>query len=152
VNRLYTALDSEDLPPRGELDYFFEHFQGLAFVQTSCMLYGLQIRRHCTCNLLRRSFSSRSDKKAVMNWSANVLSTVTSDTEPTIIIEFDTAKYIFNVGENTNRAFIQNRPNWKKTRGLFLTSVGAQRSSGLSGEHLVLVLFPKNYIVCIKVF
>jgi ribonuclease Z len=71
-----------------------------------------------------------------MIWSANVLSTVTSDTEPTIIIEFDTAKYIFNVGENTNRAFIQNRPNWKKTRGLFLTSVGAQRASGLSGECL----------------
>ncbi|KIM85847.1 hypothetical protein PILCRDRAFT_817088 [Piloderma croceum F 1598] len=68
-----------------------------------------------------------------MSWSANVLSTVTSDTEPTIIIEFVNAKYIFNVGENTNRAFLQNRPNWKKTKGLFLTSVGAQRASGLSG-------------------
>ncbi|KAF7972807.1 hypothetical protein HWV62_16994 [Athelia sp. TMB] len=67
-----------------------------------------------------------------MNWSANVLSTVTSDTEPTIIIEFDSAKYIFNVGENTNRAFIQGRPNWKKTKGIFLTSVGAQRASGLA--------------------
>jgi ribonuclease Z len=72
-----------------------------------------------------------------MNWSASVVSTVTSDTEPTIIIEFDTAKYIFNVGENTNRAFVQNRPNWKKTRGLFLTSVGTQRASGLAGEYLM---------------
>lgn len=69
-----------------------------------------------------------------MNWSANVLSTVTSDTEPTIVIEFDNAKYIFNVGENTNRAFIQNKLNWKKTRGLFLTSVGTQRASGLAGK------------------
>src|SRR6266436_3836692 len=101
------------------------------------MLHGLPcLGRPCISNILRRSFRSRSAKKATMIWSANVLSTVTSDTEPTIIIEFDTAKYIFDVGENTNRAFIQNRPNWKKARGLFLTSVGAQRASGLSGECL----------------
>lgn len=68
-----------------------------------------------------------------MNWSANVLSTVTSDTEPTIIIEFDSAKYIFNAGENTNRAFTQSRANWRKTKGIFLTSVGTQRASGLAG-------------------
>jgi ribonuclease Z len=71
-----------------------------------------------------------------MNWSANVLTTVTSDTEPTIVIEFDDAKYIFNVGENTGRAFTQNRPNWKKTKGVFLTSLGVQRASGLSGKYL----------------
>lgn len=69
-----------------------------------------------------------------MNWSANVLTTVTSDTEPTVIVEFDSGKYIFNVGDNTNRAFMQNAFNWKKTRGIFLSSVGAQRASGLSGE------------------
>lgn len=68
-----------------------------------------------------------------MNWSANVLSTVTSDTEPTIVIEFDSAKYIFNAGENINRTFIQGRPNWKKTKGIFITSVGTQRASGLAG-------------------
>ncbi|KAG0701177.1 hypothetical protein DFH29DRAFT_831788 [Suillus ampliporus] len=68
-----------------------------------------------------------------MSWNASVLSTVSSDTEPTVLITFDSAKYIFNVGENTTRAFLQSRRNWKKTRGLFLTSVGTQRSSGLPG-------------------
>ncbi|KAG8216533.1 hypothetical protein J3R82DRAFT_6675 [Butyriboletus roseoflavus] len=68
-----------------------------------------------------------------MLWNASVLSTVSSDTEPTVVITFDSAKYIFNVGENTTRAFLQSQQNWKKTRALFLTSVGTQRASGLPG-------------------
>ena len=69
-----------------------------------------------------------------MSWDASVLSTISSDTEPTVVITFDSAKYIFNVGENTTRAFLQSRRNWKKTRGVFLTSVGTQRASGLPGD------------------
>ncbi|KIJ09075.1 hypothetical protein PAXINDRAFT_172647 [Paxillus involutus ATCC 200175] len=68
-----------------------------------------------------------------MLWTASVLSTVSSDTEPTVVIAFDSAKYIFNAGENTTRAFLQSRQNWKKTRALFLTSIGTQRASGLPG-------------------
>ncbi|KAF5379502.1 hypothetical protein D9615_006481 [Tricholomella constricta] len=68
-----------------------------------------------------------------MNWSTSVLTSVSSDTEPTIIVTFDSAKYIFNAGENTNRAFLQSRSNWKRTRGLFFTDVGTKRSSGLPG-------------------
>ncbi|KAG1723801.1 hypothetical protein EDB19DRAFT_1915912 [Suillus lakei] len=68
-----------------------------------------------------------------MSWNASVLSSVSSDTEPTVVITFDSAKCIFNVGENTTRAFLQSRRNWKKTRGVFLTSVGTQRASGLPG-------------------
>lgn len=69
-----------------------------------------------------------------MLWNASVLSTTSSDTEPTVVITFDSAKYIFNVGENTTRAFLQSRQNWKKTRALFVTSVGTQRASGLPGK------------------
>ncbi|KAF8075182.1 hypothetical protein FPV67DRAFT_1476334 [Lyophyllum atratum] len=68
-----------------------------------------------------------------MNWSASVLTTLSSDTEPTIIVTFDSAKYIFNAGENTNRAFLQSRGNWKRTKGLFFTDIGTKRSSGLPG-------------------
>ncbi|KAF9239242.1 hypothetical protein BU15DRAFT_88045 [Melanogaster broomeanus] len=68
-----------------------------------------------------------------MFWNASVLSTLSSDTEPTVVLTFDSAKYIFNVGENTTRAFMQSRQNWKKTRAIFLTSVGTQRASGLPG-------------------
>lgn len=101
-----------------------------------CMLTSLTcLHKICTYSFLRRSFHT-SKVRHDMNWSANVLSTVTSDTEPTIIIEFDSGKYIFNVGDNTNRVFTQSTLNWKKTRGIFLTSVGTDRASGLSGELL----------------
>ncbi|KAF8639102.1 hypothetical protein AX17_001745 [Amanita inopinata Kibby_2008] len=68
-----------------------------------------------------------------MNWSASVLTSISSDTEPTVVVNFDTAKYIFNAGENTNRAFFQSRHNWKRTKALFVTQSGTQRASGLAG-------------------
>lgn len=83
-----------------------------------------------------------------MLWNASVLSTASSDTEPTVVITFDSAKYIFNVGENTTRAFLQSQQNWKKTRALFLTSVGTQRASGLPGKtSFVLIAFDVNQLV-----
>ncbi|PCH45067.1 hypothetical protein WOLCODRAFT_155082 [Wolfiporia cocos MD-104 SS10] len=72
------------------------------------------------------------------NWSTTVLSTATSDTEPTIVVTFDSAKYIFNAGENTGRAWIQSRGNFRKARAIFLTSVGTQRCSGLAGLFMFL--------------
>ena len=68
-----------------------------------------------------------------MIWSTSVLTTVSSDTEPTIVVQFESAKYIFNAGENTSRSWLQSRHRWKKARGLFLTSVGTQRGSGVPG-------------------
>jgi hypothetical protein len=106
------------------------------------MLHGLSCltKRPCIIYSPFRRSCSRFNNRLTMNWSANVLSAATSDTEPTIIIEFDRAKYIFNVGENTNRAFCQNRPNWKKTKSFFLTSLGTQRASGLPGEYLMITI------------
>lgn len=79
--------------------------------------------------------------RPAMNWSAFVLTSISSDTDPTIILNFDTAKYIFNVGENTNRAFLQSRYNWKRTKALFLTQLGTQRAGGLPGP------FPESCFV-----
>lgn len=70
-----------------------------------------------------------------MNWSASVLSAVSSDTEPSVVITFDSAKYVFNAGENTGRTWLQSRNYWRRTKVLFLTSVGTQRGSGVPGEH-----------------
>ncbi|KAI3607358.1 3 trna processing endoribonuclease [Moniliophthora roreri] len=68
-----------------------------------------------------------------MHWSVSVLSTVSSDTEPTLVFTFDSAKYLFNAGENTNRAFKQSKKNWRRTKGLFFTGVSPQRAGGLPG-------------------
>lgn len=73
---------------------------------------------------------------AVSRWSTSVISALSSDTEPTIIITFDKAKYIFNAGENTGRAWIQSRANWRRVKALFFTQVGTQRMSGMPGTVL----------------
>ncbi|KAI0251929.1 hypothetical protein BJV78DRAFT_1207788 [Lactifluus subvellereus] len=68
-----------------------------------------------------------------MNWSTSVYTTLSSDTEPSIVITFESAKYIFNAGENTTRAILQSKRGWKKVKALFLTRLGTQRSSGVPG-------------------
>ena len=70
---------------------------------------------------------------AVSKWSTSVISALSSDTEPTIIITFDNAKYIFNAGENTGRAWMQSRAHWRRMKALFFTQVGTQRMSGMPG-------------------
>lgn len=76
---------------------------------------------------------------AVAKWSTSVISSLSSDTEPTIIVTFDNAKYIFNAGENTGRAWVQGRAHWKRMKALFLTQVGTQRMSGMPGTVLSLM-------------
>ncbi|KXN86195.1 Zinc phosphodiesterase ELAC protein 2 [Leucoagaricus sp. SymC.cos] len=61
-------------------------------------------------------------------WSTTVITPLSYDTEPTVLVQFDSAKYIFNVGENTNRSFLQSRKNWRRTKGIFLTQVNSQRA------------------------
>ena len=71
-----------------------------------------------------------------MNWSTSVVSSISSDTEPTIVVAFDNAKYLFNVGENTTRTFLQTKKAWRKTRALFLSQICTDRTAGLPGESL----------------
>lgn len=72
-------------------------------------------------------------KAQIMNWQAHVLSSASSDTEPTIVIMFESAKYVFNVGENTTRAIAQSGRTWRKIRSAFLSRVCTETCSGLPG-------------------
>jgi len=72
-------------------------------------------------------------KEDMKNWSTSVYTALSSDTEPSIVITFESAKYIFNAGENTTRAILQSTRGWRKVKALFLTQLGTQRSSGVSG-------------------
>lgn len=99
-------------------------------------------RRACTLvRLLGHTFRTFHTSSAVfvssMLWSTSVLSTLSSDTEPSVVITFDSAKYLFNIGENTTRSYLQSSQTWRKTRVLFATSVSTQRTSGLPGMILV---------------
>ncbi|KAF9525128.1 hypothetical protein CPB83DRAFT_860056 [Crepidotus variabilis] len=68
-----------------------------------------------------------------MTWSSTVHTTISTDTEPSIIVTFADAKYIFNASENTGRAFLQSNRNWRKTKGLFFTQARVEKTSGLCG-------------------
>ncbi|KAF9454406.1 hypothetical protein P691DRAFT_717421 [Macrolepiota fuliginosa MF-IS2] len=71
--------------------------------------------------------------RKMQDWSTTVVTPLSYDTEPTVIVTFPDAKYMFNAGENTNRSFCQSHMNRKRLRGIFLTQVAAQRASGLGG-------------------
>ena len=84
-------------------------------------------------NLKHRRFYTAQHEMVVAKWSTSVISALSSDTEPTIIVTFDNAKYLFNAGENTGRAWTQSRAHWRRVKALFFTQVGTQRMSGMPG-------------------
>lgn len=73
-----------------------------------------------------------------MDWSTHVVSATTSDTNPSVVVTFDSGKYIFNVGENTTRTLLHagsvGTGGWKRMRAVFLTQLTPERVSGLPGE------------------
>ncbi|KAF8605692.1 hypothetical protein BDV93DRAFT_45569 [Ceratobasidium sp. AG-I] len=79
------------------------------------------------------SGKKRQSANSNMRWHTRVVSSLTSDTEPCISVHFDTAQYLFNCGEGTTRAFIQQKYGIKKSKAIFLTQVKASRSGGLTG-------------------
>lgn len=77
---------------------------------------------------------ARTANQENMNWSTSVYTTLSSDTEPSIVITFESAKYIFNAGENTTRAILQSKRGWRKVKALFLTQLRTERLSGVPGR------------------
>ncbi|KAH6915798.1 tRNA processing endoribonuclease [Coprinopsis sp. MPI-PUGE-AT-0042] len=80
----------------------------------------------------------RAGSTAVANWSASVLTSVSADTEPSLMITFDNAKYMFNAGENTIRSFTHSETNRKKLKAVFLSQVTPQVAGGLPGLFMTL--------------
>ncbi|RDX42667.1 hypothetical protein OH76DRAFT_1410927 [Lentinus brumalis] len=66
-------------------------------------------------------------------WNVSVLTGATSDTEPTLLVNFGTAKYIFNASEGMGRAWLQSHHSIRKTKGLFVTAAGTHRCGGVPG-------------------
>ncbi|TFK75060.1 hypothetical protein BDN72DRAFT_758625 [Pluteus cervinus] len=77
-----------------------------------------------------------------MDWSTHVHASQTADTNPSVVITFTSGKYLFNVGENTTRAFIQGGTpgggGWKRMKSIFLTGLTPERSSGVPGMLMTL--------------
>ena len=104
-----------------------------SFIKLAVGFLCAEICKTAFTGLRRPSIVCRGVQRLRMLYSTCVLSTVSSDTEPTLLITVNNSKYIFNAGENTGRAFMEYKRGWKNTRAVFLTSVGTQRTSGLPG-------------------
>lgn len=121
-------------------DWASEFFSRLAFPPALLSFRGIRplcLRRSCATFL-----------SAHMNWSTTVVTAASSDTEPSIVVNFDYARYIFNVGENTNRSFSQKKCPRRKIRGVFVTQTGTQRTGGLAGRFS----FAEFQVVCLMSF
>lgn len=90
------------------------------------------------------SGKKRQSANSNMRWYTRVVSGLTSDTEPCVSVHFDTAQYLFNCGEGTTRAFIQQKYGIKKSKAIFLTQVKSSRSGGLTGKFYLWLLRPNE--------
>jgi hypothetical protein len=108
------------------------------------------LTRPCLCaNFPRppapRSFSSSSIRGKPqfnvrnMNWHAAVVSARSADTRPSIVITFDSAKYVFGCAEGASRAYPEGAFRWARTRALFCARADARRAGGLAGMHIVIL-------------
>ncbi|KAH9924164.1 uncharacterized protein B0H18DRAFT_1012649 [Fomitopsis serialis] len=90
--------------------------------------------RRCISSHLK-SFHSSATRQSFgatqMNWSATVLTSATSDTDPSVLVTFNDAKYLFNAGESLTRAWAHGNRGWKKISAVFVTSATSQRANGL---------------------
>ena len=66
-------------------------------------------------------------------WNISVLTSASSDTEPSLLVNFGTAKYIFNASEGLGRSWLQSHHSFRKMKGLFLTGAGTHRCGGIAG-------------------
>lgn len=104
---------------------------------------------YSTRRLLFRLFSGQATRGATsttpiqqlkstnMHWTASVLSTVSADSEPSVMINFDNARYMINAGENAVRALCHSQTNRKRVQAIFMTRLTLERAGGLNGEYSV---------------
>lgn len=89
---------------------------------------------------LRRYISTSADAlHAEMSaiWSVYCLTSESSDTNLSIVMDYNASRYLFNCGEGTTRALLQRRKGFKKFKALFLSEINTDKSAGLLGMFIV---------------
>ncbi|KAG9016669.1 hypothetical protein FRB90_002586 [Tulasnella sp. 427] len=94
--------------------------------------------------------SSSNVRHNPIQWSLRVITGLTADTEPSIVLKVDTpAKYIFNIPEGTNRACTQKRFPVSKTKAAFLTRLHPEQLGGFPGVVMTLAdMNTRDLTVC----
>lgn len=95
---------------------------------------------------------------SISPWSASVLASATSDTDPTLLINFDNAKYVFNVTEGFSRSCIQRKITTNKLRSVFLSRYSTETCNGMPGKiyeetiqiHLYTLTYPLGLLLTLN--
>jgi hypothetical protein len=69
-----------------------------------------------------------------MHWDVRAVTTPSSDTDLSLLVTFDHAKFLFNCGEGTQRSFVQSRTSMRKLEGIYMTSAHTDVTGGLPGK------------------
>ncbi|KAF8504184.1 beta-lactamase-like protein [Hysterangium stoloniferum] len=64
---------------------------------------------------------------------ATCLTSESSDTNLSVLLDFNSSRYLFNCGEGTTRAMLQRRKGFRKIKAIFTSGIDTDRSSGLPG-------------------
>jgi hypothetical protein len=83
-----------------------------------------------------------------MKWSTSVITTLSSDTEPAVMLTFNDGKYIFNTSENTMRRFLQSGQVWRRAKALFFTQARVEKMSGLPGALRTFLTSVAHFLTC----
>ncbi|WRT69179.1 uncharacterized protein IL334_006163 [Kwoniella shivajii] len=67
------------------------------------------------------------------NWHVKALSVPGPDTDLSLHVSFDNARFLFGCGEGTQRAFVQKRMGMRGLSGIFIGSGEAKARNGLAG-------------------
>lgn len=62
-----------------------------------------------------------------------ILGTYTSDTTPSIVVHFDSQRYLFNCGEGTQRLLSSHKIRMGKLRNIFITHMDWRHTGGIPG-------------------
>ena len=94
------------------------------------------LRRALPSHLTRSSVSTarKSTRLSMAHWSATCISSESSDTNLSILVDCNSSRYLFNCGEGTTRTLLQRRKGFRKFTALFTTGIDTDRSSGLPGN------------------
>lgn len=71
-----------------------------------------------------------------LRWHVQTIAVPSSDTNTSLLVNFENDKYLFECPESTSRAFIQNKVSGKKVAAIFLSTLDQETSGGLFGELL----------------
>ncbi|RKP06137.1 beta-lactamase-like protein [Thamnocephalis sphaerospora] len=68
-----------------------------------------------------------------MRWFAQVIGSANADTTPSVVVHFDSQRYLFNCGEGTQRLFVENGVRAIKIANIFLTRLRWECTGGVPG-------------------